>query len=231
MKKVMLLADSCGLPRGFPESEKTAFEETYPYLLRKHFPNVDFFQLCVGGISGPELIGQAVAYFDKWRPDIIIVQVGIDDCRPEPIPNVLRIILSEIEFLQRFKGYIYKPAIMKRLIRFWPFYRISPNTFKRNVKKIQAVFPASKLYWMEIFTSADGGYEEHRPGVLKHIQVFNDLLKNNVKSGYVPLHDELNSVAGVNADHLHLNPRGHRKIFEILTAKLENEFGKQKINE
>jgi lysophospholipase L1-like esterase len=231
MKKIMILTDSCGLPRSFPENAKTSYEETYPYLLEKEYPKVDCFKQCLGGAAAPDLIGQAIAYFDNWKPDLIIIQAGMTDCRPEPVSNFTRIVLTEFDFLHRFKAYIFRPSIMKRLIRFSAKYRVSPTKFKRNIRKIQAVFPNSKIYWLEIFTSASGGYEEHRPGVLKRIAQFNEIIQKTVKSGFIPIHNELNASGGVNADHLHLNAKGHRKIFEIIKTKIENEFGKQKINE
>ena len=228
MKKIMILADSCGLPRGFPEDAKTTYEETYPFNLRRAYPDVDFYQLCMGGVTAPDLIGQAVAYFDKWEPDVIIVQVGIDDCRPEPVSNFVRIVLTEFDFLHRFRAYVFKPIIMKRLIKFWPKYRVSPSKFKRNIKKIQSVFPNSQIFWLEIFTSESGGYEEHRPGVLKRIDEYNGMLKKILKSGFVPIQSELNKIGGVNADHLHLNRIGHKKIFEILKERLDQHFLKSK---
>jgi hypothetical protein len=224
MKKIMILADSCGLPRSFPEEAKTAYEETYPYALRKHYPDVDFYQLCMGGMTAPELIGQAVAYFDTWNPDVIIVQVGIDDCRPEPVSNFTRIVLTEFEFLHRLRSYVFRPVIMKKLIRLWSNYRVPPAKFKRNIKKIRSVFPHAQIYWLEIFTSASGGYEEHRPGVLKRIDEYNGMIKKILKAGFVPIQNELNSVSGVNADHLHLNRIGHKKIFEILKDRLDQLF-------
>ncbi len=221
MKKIMLLADSCALPRSFPEDARTAFEETYPYQLEKYFKDIDFYKLCMGGMTAPDLIGQAIAYFDKWEPEIIIVQVGIDDCRPEPISNFVRIVLSEFEFLQRFKLIIYKPAVMRWLIKIWPKYRVAPNRFKRNIKKLQTIFPKAKIYWLEIFTSASGGYEEHRPGVLGRIHEYNGILKKQLKDGFVPIQAELNNVSGVNSDHLHLNKMGHKRIFELLRDRLD----------
>jgi hypothetical protein len=224
MKKVMILADSCALPRGFPEESRTAFEETYPYLLQKQLPDATFYQFCMGGISTPDLLGQAIAYFDRWEPEIIVVQVGIVDCRPEPVSNFLRVMLNEFTFLQRFKLLIYKPSVMKRLIKLKTRSRLTPNQYKRNIKKLQSVFPDSKIFWMEISTTASGGYEEHRPGVLARIAEFNSVIKSALPDGFVPVHDKLSAANGISADHLHFNRAGHAIVFETLKTRIDSFY-------
>ena len=221
----MILADSCALPRTFPENEITHLEETYPFLLQENFDDVTFFKLCMGGVTGPDLVGQAISYMGGWAPDVIIVQVGIDDCRPEPLPNFFRILISEIPIFRRLKVYIYHPVVMSRLLKYFSSYRVPPKRFKRNIQKLKVIFPESQILWLEIFTSENGGYEEQRPGVLTRISEFNTIIKKVLNVGFVEIQKELNIVNGINADHLHLNSKGHKKTYEILKAKI-NEISK-----
>ena len=81
------------------------------------------------------------------------------------------------------------------------------------------IFPNTKILWLEIFTSANGGYESHRPGVLKRISEFNVILKDLLKDRFVEIQESLNTVNGIRPDHLHLNNDGHAKIFELIVSQ------------
>ena len=84
MKKLLLITDSLGLPRLFPE--KTEYEDTYPNLLKKHFI---IMQYSKGGGTIIELYEQT-GYFKAFEPDVIILQSGIVDCAPRPYPYWLQ---------------------------------------------------------------------------------------------------------------------------------------------
>jgi len=80
--KILILTDSNGNPRGFPESEVFYPEETYASHLREHYKDVFFWQLSIGDITTIQLINHLISYLSHWIPDIIIVQSGINDCVP-----------------------------------------------------------------------------------------------------------------------------------------------------
>ncbi len=83
MRKVMILTDSDGNPRSFPPSEVFELEETWPYLLRRHFQDATFWQLSLGEMTTGALTSQPMGYLTHWKPEVIIVQSGINDCKPE----------------------------------------------------------------------------------------------------------------------------------------------------
>jgi lysophospholipase L1-like esterase len=224
MKKVMILTDSCGLPRSFPEEAKTPYEKTYTGLLKQQFADVVFFQLSTGSATAVDLIGQALSYFDNWEPDFIILQAGMADCRPEPVSNFERLILTEFPSMHRLKSYIFRPMIMSRLIKWRGKYNVTPARFKRNIKKFKAVFPNSEILWLEIYTSASGEYENHRPGVVKRIADYNQIIKGILGSGFIPIQAELVSCNGIHTDHLHMNKNGHQKVYELLKKRLDAKF-------
>ena len=79
----MILTDSTANPRSFPTSDVTQLEETYPYILREQFNGSTFWQLSYGNVTTEQLISQPISYLNHWEPDVIIMQSGINDCRPE----------------------------------------------------------------------------------------------------------------------------------------------------
>lgn len=81
--RVLMLTDSNGNPRGFPDSELFYPEETYAAQLREHYKDIFFWQLSIGDITTVQLINHLISYLSHWSPDIIIVQSGINDCVPE----------------------------------------------------------------------------------------------------------------------------------------------------
>ena len=93
MYKILIITDSTANPRPFPEKEKTHLEETYPYLIKKEFKNSIFYQLTFGNIETEKLLSQAIGYLSHWKPDFIIVQSGLNDCRPEAFSEFQKIII------------------------------------------------------------------------------------------------------------------------------------------
>lgn len=81
--KFLILTDSIGNPRVFPVDDIVELEETYPYILRNVYSESIFWQLSYGNLSTEELVNQAIGYLTQWEPDFIIIQSGINDCRPE----------------------------------------------------------------------------------------------------------------------------------------------------
>ena len=47
--KILFITDSLAFPRVFPE--QVNYEETYLFLLKKKFPNIDFIHLGFGGAT------------------------------------------------------------------------------------------------------------------------------------------------------------------------------------
>ena len=76
MKRLLLFTDSSALPRRSPEI--TYYEETYPYMLKKHF---DVVQYSREGTRIVDIAEQA-HYYQQYKPDIVILKCGIVDCAP-----------------------------------------------------------------------------------------------------------------------------------------------------
>ena len=133
MHKMMILTGSDGNPRSFPPSEKVELEETYPYVLRDHFNGSRFWQLSYGNVSTLKLVSQPMGYLSHWKPDIIIVQSGMADCRPEAFTEFQQEIISKLSgrIFSRIKRYVFHPSLIKRR----QVYRVPKKQFRRTLKK------------------------------------------------------------------------------------------------
>lgn len=222
MYKFMILTDSDGNPRSFPPPEVFELEDTYPYLLRKYFKDSTFWQLSYGNPTTLELTGQPISYLTHWKPDIIIVQAGIADCRPEAFSDFQRQIISLItgRFFKWFKKYVDHPAWIKHR----QLYRVSKGSFRTTIKKFKLIFSQSKIFWLEIGTGPK--YEQIRPGVERRMTEYNEMIKQIYGEDFVPIRQKVLGVDGYNAiDHGHLNKRGHRVVADILLEKINSYLG------
>jgi hypothetical protein len=220
MVKGLILTDSVGNPRSFPPSEKVDLENTYPYLLRSGYKDILFHQISFGNIKTESLISQAISYFVAWEPDILIVQSGMSDCRPEAFSELEKEIINSLKIFRPLRKYLYHPAVIK----FRNKSRVSEEQFQKSLKKMKLIFAKSEIMWLEIITSASGGLHESRPGVLKKIQRFNGIIKEVFDEGYVEIHNEINQANGINSDHLHIRKSGHEVIAELLSSRIDKKI-------
>lgn len=215
MHKILILTDSAANARTFPEKERVNLEETYPFLLRNEFKDSTFHQISFGNIETEKLCSQAIAYLSHWKPDIIIVHSGLNDCRPEAFSEFQKIII--LKFLN-FVPLIRKFLIYPKIIKFRQVSRVSKKSFKKTIKRLLAVFRDSKILWLEIV--ANSNYEKQRPGVTKRINEYNKILGDELKDNLIGIKKFINEVNGFNSDNIHLNKEGHKIIANEIYKKI-----------
>ncbi len=217
--KIVIVTDSAGNPRSFPASEIVELEQTYPYLLRKYFPNAVVWQLSYGGTQIVKLLNQPMGYLTHWEPDIIIVQAGLNDCQPIVFTDFQQEIFKRLTgpFYKWIRKYIHDP----RLIKFRQGYRVSKSSFRKTLRQFKMVFPKSKIYWMEI--CAGEATEKSCPGWEQRMGEYNHILEEIFKKDLIRIKTALQEVSGFNSqDHMHLNKRGHDVMASILIKTIES---------
>ena len=219
MSKFLILTDSIGNPRVFPASEITQLEETYPYIIRNHFPNAVFWQCPFGNIPTEKLVSQAAGYLSIWNPDVVIIQSGIIDCRPEAFTEFEKTIVNKLAgpFSKYIKRYLYNPS----LIRHRQVHRVSKSNFRKTDKKLKLLFEESKIFWIEI--CAKDAYENARPGVQKRIEEYNQIIEHIYGKNMIRVKKKLLELDGFNIDNMHWNKRGHEAVADILIDRIKNE--------
>jgi hypothetical protein len=217
-RKIMVLTDSDGFPRSFPPPEVFELEETWPYLLRRQFKDATFWQLSFGNITTMDLVSQPMGYLTHWQPDVIVVQSGIADCRPEAFTQLQRDIIVKMtwKFFSRIRPYIDHPDLIRRRQK----YRTTPGNFRVALKKFKLIFPKSKVFWLEI--AVGDGFEKFRPGTLRRKEQYNALIKEIYGDNFVAVQERLSAVNGFNAiDFGHQNKRGHQAVAGILIERIK----------
>lgn len=223
MPKVLILTDSNGNPRSFPPLEMFPLEETYPYIIRSKFKDSDFWQLSYGNITTEELISQPTAYLTHWKPEIVIVQSGIADCRPEAFTEFQKTIIMNVtwKLFAKLKKVVYHPSLIRKRQK----SRVSIRKFKKTLKKFKLNFRQSKIFWLEIVAGHE--YENTRPGVFRRMEEYNGLIKEIYKEDFVPIQDKLLEINGFNAtDFVHCNGRAHKHIADVLIERIQNFLDK-----
>ena len=204
MDKIAILTDSIGNPRSFPENDCVSLDETFPYLIRRKFPQYLYWQLSFGNISTLELSNQLIGYLSDFNPKYIIIYSGINDCRPEAFSELQKeLILKSSFFISRF---LRKHLTNPRLIALRQKYRLKPSKFRSTLKKVKFLFPDCKVLINQICCSSN--YERARPGVLSRIKIYNKILEDLYPETFVHNYRDLISNNGFSTDNLHLNKVG-----------------------
>mgnify|MGYP000326524186 CR=1 FL=1 len=216
--KIIFVTDSIANPRSFPIEEVVPLERTYPYLIRESYPSAICWQLSYGNLTTEELVNQVIGYLNDWAPDIIIVHSGINDCRPEAFTSLQKDIIKNLTGL--LFRYIAKQMYNPRLIKWRSLYRVSKRSYKKTLTKFKNIFNTSKIVFIEI--NAGDGYERARPGVLKRIDDYNEIINEIYPEGMIRVKNKIDKYKGLNTDNIHLNAEGHRVIAELLQKKLSS---------
>jgi len=193
-------------------------EETYPYLLRDEFGESTFYQLSFGNITTEDLVSQAMSYLTHWNPDFIIVQSGMNDCRPEAFTDAQKAVINRLSGpLGKIKKYVYLPSMIRRR----QISRVSTPSFRKTLKKFKIVFSKSKIFWLEI--SAASAYEKERPGVGRRIAEYNKIIEEVYGDGIVRIQEGILDVGGHNIDNVHWLASAHRVVADTLIRKIKGQ--------
>jgi hypothetical protein len=216
--KILVLTDSAANPRSFPPSMVVQVEETYPYLLRRAFPSAVFYQLSFGNIVTEDLVSQAVAYLTHWKPDFIVVQSGLADCRPEAFSEAEKAVIKRLPdwLFGNLKKNLYHPAIIRRR----QLHRVSPEGYRKSARKLKMVFAKSQVLWLEICAGVD--YEQERPGVGSRMAEYNLILRGIFGDNVVATQDLVHGVNGFNQDQIHWVVSAHRAVGQRLIERIRD---------
>ncbi len=130
MKKIVILGDSLGLPR-----EELKFEETYPYLLQSKLFND--FQVISKHKRANDSKMQSFSLYDDvelYKPDIVIVHLGIVDCAPRLFYRKEKILFSYINKIVPIIKIMSKHRFF--LTKYLPKVYVNQSEYEKNILKI-----------------------------------------------------------------------------------------------
>ncbi len=231
-----IYGDSISLPRvhqGLP------LLETYPELLLRHcratHPNSSLVNRAE---AGKTIVDHAIHcrddndWFGIGANDILVIQCGVVDCAPRPLPPRLR------RRLERKPAWIRKPIISflhrnrPLLLRLgFSFQKVGPIVFQNQLrewlKKSGNNF--NRVAVLTIPPVTDKA-EAHSPGWRANIDLYNNLIRETVATfPNVRLVDVFADLSGNRSnldqfidpeDGHHLQSAGHRLVFERIHAAL-----------
>lgn len=206
-KRILILSDSLALPRNKPEV--CLHHQTWPELLKAK--GFCVHQVSIGGATSSDLLTQ-LNYHISFEPNLAVLQVGIVDCAPRFMTK------NELAFFKNF-GIVGKAIIAfsnKNIVR-----RIrnttytSPKKFEENISSIIKKLEPIPVLILGIVPAFDE-YEKKLPGINKRIVQFNTVLQKF--NHYISLQDF--DKEGIMSDHHHLNPLGHRIIFDKIINRI-----------
>ncbi|NLR61859.1 SGNH/GDSL hydrolase family protein [Chitinophaga polysaccharea] len=217
--KVVILTDSLGLPRTFPEVVK--LEETYIEKLRDRYRDIRFITLSIGGARLATLQQQYFNYFQSVEPDLVILQSGIVDAAPRALKGWEATVINSNVISRKLYSFFLKPhTVFIRKVRKLtytplPGFTYLASTFRRAM--------GTKVAWIGIIP-ANSEYEANLPGIGKNIESYNQQLKMIFSDEFIDMSDM--PADGVMSDHHHINKKGHEFIFEKV-SRLINMLRKE----
>jgi lysophospholipase L1-like esterase len=219
-KKVLIIADSLGMPRCTPE--EITDDETWCYRLSDYyFDKYNFRFFRHRGLDTTALLHHLKASISAYQnPDIVILQVGVVDCYPRALSRRHLAFIKKLpNFLQNI---IHK--IVKKHYQYFVSRRdnryVIPDDFASNLKVIYNKYKSTSLYVLPI-APACRKYINRNSKIENSIDLYNKclidifeekLLKNVYKCS------DINDI--FLSDGHHLNAKGHDLIFHHLVSIL-----------
>lgn len=235
---IRVYGDSLSLPRA---SGGIRHFETYPELLRDAIaaPRPDIrvavHNRSKGGVLVTELYDQFVqdsAYFAPDGQSILVVQCGVVDCAPRPVPPATRARISRLPLplrwlIARFLHYA-RPFLLRAGIK-WQATEIGTfrSSLTRWLRAAQSQF--ARVYVINIAPTVES-IEAHSPGLRHSIESYNEAISAAVAAAnpaavslvdvYAAIGKEPGQVSlYVNqTDGHHITRRGHRLYADMIYA-------------
>lgn len=239
--KIRFYSDSLGLPRG----KEISNNQRYISIFKKYLEDIGYNVEILDRARANYNINDLYQWFSEdnkyfgCNSDITIIQEGIVDCAPRPIPKKFRNIVSKLP--KNFRNIIvrflhnYRPTMQKLGIR---YYYIIPKDYYNKYMKLlrEASNNSQRVYLFNILPTIDK-IEAHSPGLSKSINNYNNIIKNIVRTldrENVYLIDVYSKLKGRNnyiskyinqKDGHHITVEGNKFYADLLIYKEEN-FGK-----
>lgn len=211
MKRIVLFTDSLAMPREEPEI--TFYEDTYPYLLKNDY---EVFQFSKGGGIMDEFVEQTF-YYNQYKPDIIILQLGIVDCGPRAFTKLEEAIFHSNRMLGLFRRVLSRTKLSKKIRNLRRVSWTSEKKYEQGCRFFIDKFKNSKVYALSIVPTTEE-YEKQVPGISKKVEQYNGILKRVFQENLI----DLNGIPaeGIMSDHHHLTKEGHQYVYDQIMRKL-----------
>ncbi len=231
---IQIHGDSLSLPRN---KEGVPFYLTYPELIRSSIEEIKkgkkiyLYNFSRGSITINQVyqeLLEKIGYFSRTG-NILVIQIGVCDCAPRPIPYWLRNIIGTLP--EKARTYAIKqihtnrPLIQRAGIK-WQM--VPPRTFLEYYAKLLSVATKAfdRIYLINI-APTNPETEMQSPGFSFQIEKYNSLIKevvenmNNEKLRLLDVHSKIKNKTGelslyINKDGVHITVLAHRMYADMI---------------
>ncbi len=223
--KIMIVTDSVSMPR-----TEIRYEDTWIYLLKKEFPQYDIIDRPGRGSTTTRLVtegGGGVDLLEMYKPDIVIIQLGMADCAPRLFDKrglEYRIVSRTLPAWARRR---YIDRVKKHRVRDPEVTEVPPEEFRSNIvaffRRAQSL--GARVLLIPILPPMDLMIRKS-PHVRKNVDRYNGIYREVVAQfPNVEIVDPFrnNGCMDINElaiDEVHVNAKGLKMIFESLKPLL-----------
>ena len=207
MKKLLLITDSLGIPRTYPEIVMD--DDCWTHKIAHSLPYKTYIY-SREGMTSKKVVNDLTRYLSAYEPDVVILQIGVVDCAPRALSYTeLKIIRS----IPIFNKYIHK--IIKKyhtyLIKKRKIVYTSKCDFRENISKIKSHYKNKKVIIIPICQTSDE-HEKKIPGFKRNVSEYNKILKefDSVLNPYGE-HQEI-----LMSDGHHINNNGNNLVYKCV---------------
>lgn len=227
--RIIIFTDSLGRPRpDINQDEATEYEDTYGYKVKKHFANNhDIELLYIESLDTIDAIHWSQRMVAFRRPDIVIFQIGINDCAPRIFKKKSNSIFLNKKFnkitfnlFMKFIG-TYRFYLTKVLNRTYT----SPQEFRRNfsiiISEIKKYNINARFITISIAKTSNS-LSKRSYNINNNINTYNAILKDIFINSnyYVDVNDISSCETLTISDGIHLTKETHKKLAEILKKNI-----------
>jgi lysophospholipase L1-like esterase len=233
---IRVYGDSLSLPR---PGDGLQPEQTYGELLRQALQSraqgapVSLFNRSRGGYGAGDLhklYQQDVAYFGRAMDGLTVLQCGVVDCAPRPVPPNTRDHISRLPTLLRWPIAKILHQLRPFLLRSGFSWRAtSEEQFEQSMRAwLQALDREKAPTYVVNITPALPGVDRHSPGLLDSIRAYNEILARCVGASSARLVDAHAAMASspqgldkllTAADGYHLTAAAHRLVADLVLER------------
>lgn len=211
--KILFITDSLAFPRREPEA--VMYEDTYIALLKTEFPQCDFIHHGRGGATIVDLFKHSFYYHETLRPDLVFMQSGVVDCAPRALTVMEQQVISRLPVVNRpLTALVKKYSHTLRRARKMTYTPVAK--FAEYVAKFETLF--QNVYWIGILPALEL-YEAKVGGMQRNTELYSAILQRHKYIGTEQLQAD-----DIMTDFHHLNCKGHRKMFLVLSQVIRREL-------
>ena len=230
MRKIILFTDSLGRPRpDLSENERTEYEDVYGYKIREHFSDDWVELLYVESLDTDDAIFWNERMVAFKRPDIVVYQIGINDCAARIFKKNSRSIILKPWFRKASSDIVlrlitkYRSNLLKILPnKTYINKHLFRNNFIRMIADVKTLNSNCRFFCLSI-TGQPYFKEKKSPGITQNVKVYNEVLHQIFMNNFLDIDAILKMPPDkyLISDGVHLEKHAHEIIAHALIKRIE----------